>query len=271
MTTVVPFSLLTDFDTQLFQAGKHFKMYEKLGSHQVVVNEQVGTYFAVWAPNAKQVSVIGNFNSWDKQAHPLAPRWDSSGIWEGFIPHITKGELYKYCITTFYGEQLEKGDPFAHFWEVPPKTSSITWDLAYQWQDEEWLKKRQALAGKAQAYSVYEVHLGSWKKVAADKSLSYLELIKELVTYVQEMGFTHVEFMPVMEHPYFPSWGYQITGYFAPSSRFGSPQEFMQLVDAFHQAGVGVILDWVPSHFPEDAHGLGKFDGTALYEHAILD
>jgi len=268
MTTVVPYSLLTDFDTQLFQAGKHFKIYEKLGSHQVVVDDQAGTYFAVWAPNAKQISVIGNFNFWNKQSHPLSPRWDSSGIWEGFIPTIGKGELYKYCITTFYGQQLEKGDPFANFWEVPPNTSSITWDLEYQWKDEEWLKQSQALAGKPQAYSVYEVHLGSWKKVAADKSLSYLELIEELVRYVQEMGFTHVEFMPVMEHPYFPSWGYQITGYFAPSSRFGSPQEFMQLVDAFHQAGVGVLLDWVPSHFPEDDHGLGKFDGTALYEHA---
>jgi len=268
MTTVVPYSLLTDFDTQLFQAGKHFKIYKKLGSHQIVVNEQAGTYFAVWAPNAKQVSVIGNFNFWDKHTHPLFPRWDSSGIWEGFIPHLGKGELYKYCISTFYGQQLEKGDPFANFWEVPPNTSSITWDLDYQWKDSEWLKKRRALTGKPQAYSVYEVHLGSWKKVAADKSLSYLELIQELVTYVQEMGFTHVEFMPVMEHPYFPSWGYQITGYFAPSSRFGTPQEFMQLVDAFHQAGVGIILDWVPSHFPEDAHGLGKFDGTALYEHA---
>jgi len=228
---VKPHSLLTDFDIHLFSSGKHFKLYEKLGSHQIEVDGQKGTQFAVWAPNAKQVAVMGNFNHWDKQSHPLYPRWDSSGIWEGFIPNLGVGELYKYAINTYYGDQLEKGDPFASFWEIPPRTSSITWNLAYEWQDKDWLNQRKATAG-------------------------------------QKMGFTHVEFMPVMEHPYFPSWGYQITGYFAPTSRFGNPQEFMQLVDAFHQAGIGVILDWVPSHFPEDAHGLGKFDGTALYEHA---
>ena len=267
MSTVIAHSLLTDYDTQLFRAGKHFKLYEKLGNHSITVDGKSGTHFAVWAPNAKAVSVIGNFNHWDKQAHQLAPRWDSSGIWEGFIPGVSSGELYKYCVTTFYGEQLEKGDPFAHFWEVPPNTSTITWDLDYEWQDAAWLKKRKETANQAQPYSVYEVHLGSWKKVAADKSLSYQELATQLVQYVQEMGYTHVEFMPVMEHPYFPSWGYQITGYFATSSRFGTPQDFMYLVDAFHQAGVGVILDWVPSHFPEDTHGLAKFDGTCLYEH----
>ena len=181
---------------------------------------------------------------------------------------VGKGELYKYCIETQNGQLLEKGDPFACFWEIPPQTSSITWQLEYDWQDQEWLAKRKALTGKAQPYSVYEVHIGSWKKLAADKSLSYQELANELVAYVKKMGFTHVEFMPVMEHPYFPSWGYQITGYFAPTSRFGTPQDFMALVDAFHQAGIGVLLDWVPSHFPEDAHGLGLFDGTHLYEHA---
>ena len=268
MTHVKPHSILTDFDIHLFSSGKHYKLYEKMGSHLVEVEGQWGTQFTVWAPNAKQVNVIGNFNYWDKQSHPLSPRWDSSGIWEGFIPNLTKGELYKYTITTFYGEQLEKGDPFAPFWEVPPKTSSITWDLAYDWKDADWMTRRQAKAGQAQPYSLYEVHIGSWKKLAADKSLSYAEMADEMVGYIKNMGFTHVEFMPVMEHPYFPSWGYQITGYFAPTSRFGTPQEFMQLVDAFHQAGIGVILDWVPSHFPEDAHGLGKFDGTALYEHA---
>ncbi len=267
MSVVIPHSLLTDFDIQLFRAGKHFKLYEKLGNHQMTLDNQIGTHFAVWAPNAKQVAVIGNFNSWDKYTHQLSPRWDSSGIWEGFIPGVLKGELYKYALTTYYGEELEKGDPFANFWEVPPNTSSITWDLDYQWKDAAWLQSRKEKAGQAQPYAVYEVHMGSWKKVAADKSLSYTELADELVSYVQEMGFTHIEFMPVMEHPYFPSWGYQITGYFAPTSRFGTPQEFMQLIDAFHQAGIGVILDWVPSHFPEDKHGLGKFDGTALYEH----
>ena len=268
MTHVKPHSILSDFDIHLFSSGKHYKLYEKMGSQLVEVEGQWGTQFTVWAPNAKQVNVIGNFNYWDKQSHPLSPRWDSSGIWEGFIPNLPKGKLYKYCITTFYGEQLEKGDPFAPFWEVPPKTSSITWDMDYDWNDADWLTQRQVKAGQAQPYSLYEVHIGSWKKLAADKSLSYTEMAVEMVDYIKNMGFTHVEFMPVMEHPYFPSWGYQITGYFAPTSRFGTPQEFMQLVDAFHQAGIGVILDWVPSHFPEDAHGLGKFDGTALYEHA---
>ena len=267
MSVVIPHSLLTDFDIQLFRAGKHFKLYEKFGNHTITVDNQVGTYFAVWAPSAKQVSVIGNFNNWNKSAHQLSPRWDSSGIWEGFLPGVLKGELYKYALTTYYGEELEKGDPFANFWEVPPNTSSITWNLDYKWNDAAWLQSRKEKTGQAQPYSVYEVHMGSWKKVAADKSLSYTELADELVTYVKEMGFTHIEFMPVMEHPYFPSWGYQITGYFAPTSRFGTPQEFMQLIDAFHQAGIGVILDWVPSHFPEDKHGLGKFDGSALYEH----
>ncbi len=265
--SVLSHSLLSDFDIQLFRAGKHYKLYEKFGNHSISVDNQVGTYFAVWAPNAKQVSVIGNFNGWDKYSHQLYPRWDSSGIWEGFLPNVLKGELYKYCLTTYYGEELEKGDPFANFWEVPPNTSSITWNLDYDWKDAAWLQTRKEKTGQSQPYAVYEVHMGSWKKVAADKSLSYTELADELVTYVKEMGFTHIEFMPVMEHPYFPSWGYQITGYFAPTSRFGTPQEFMQLVDAFHQAGIGVILDWVPSHFPEDKHGLGKFDGTALYEH----
>jgi len=237
MSKVINHSLLTDFDINLFKSGKHYKLYEKLGSHVIEVAGQWGTYFAVWAPSAKSVSVIGNFNYWNKQTHYLSARWDGSGIWEGFIPFVGKGELYKYCIATQNGQLLEKGDPFSLFWEVPPNTSSITWELDYEWKDSKWLDNRKTLAGKAQPYSVYEVHIGSWKKVAA------------------------------MEHPYFPSWGYQITGYFAPTSRFGTPQDFMALVDAFHQAGVGVILDWVPSHFPEDAHGLGKFDGSCLYEH----
>lgn len=267
MSKVINHSLLTDFDIGLFKSGKHYKLYEKLGSHVIEVDGQWGTYFAVWAPNANSVSVIGNFNYWNKQTHYLSARWDHSGIWEGFIPFVGKGELYKYCIETPNGQLLEKGDPFATFWEIPPNTSSITWQLDYEWKDEKWLDKRKTLTGQPQPYSVYEVHIGSWKKLAADKSLSYQEMAMEMVEYVQKMGFTHVEFMPVMEHPYFPSWGYQITGYFAPTSRFGTPQDFMALVDAFHQAGVGVILDWVPSHFPEDQHGLGKFDGSCLYEH----
>jgi len=267
MSKVINHSLLSDFDIGLFKSGKHYKLYEKLGSHIIEVDGQWGTQFAVWAPSAKSVAVIGNFNHWNKQSHYLSARWDSSGIWEGFIPLVGKGELYKYCIEAQDGQLLEKGDPFALFWEVPPNTSSITWQLEYDWKDKEWLANRKTLAGQPQPYSVYEVHIGSWKKLTADKSLSYQEMAVEMVSYVQKMGFTHVEFMPVMEHPYFPSWGYQITGYFAPTSRFGTPQDFMELVDAFHQAGVGVILDWVPSHFPEDAHGLGKFDGSCLYEH----
>lgn len=268
MSKVIHHSLLTDFDIGLFKSGKHYKLYEKLGSHIIEVDGQWGTQFSVWAPNAKSVSVIGDFNYWNKKQHFLSPRWDSSGIWEGFIPFVGKGQLYKYCIETEQGQLLEKGDPFALYWEVPPRTSSITWDLDYEWNDSVWLARRQAKAGQPQPYSVYEVHIGSWKKYAFDKSLSYQGMAEELVAYVQKMGFTHVEFMPVMEHPFFPSWGYQITGYFAPSSRFGKPQDFMKLVDAFHQAGIGVILDWVPSHFPEDGHGLAKFDGTALYEHS---
>lgn len=268
MSEVINHSLLSDFDIHLFRGGKHYKLYEKLGAHVIEVDGQWGTLFAVWAPNAEAVSVIGNFNGWNKESHQLYSRWDSSGIWEGFIPKVGKGELYKYAIKTRSGEYLEKGDPFSLFWEVAPKTSSITWELDYEWNDQEWMEQRKAKANQAQPYSVYEVHIGSWKKKAAEESLSYREMGDLLVSYVKEMGFTHVEFMPVMEHPYYPSWGYQITGYFAPTSRFGTPQDFMYLMDQFHQAGIGVILDWVPSHFPEDGHGLANFDGTHLYEHS---
>jgi 1,4-alpha-glucan branching enzyme len=264
------FSLLTDFDIHLFRSGKHFKLYEKLGAHPATFKNQSGVYFAVWAPNAKTISVIGNFNQWQSGQHNLNPRWDESGIWEGFFPGIEKGEAYKYAIHSNTGEYLEKADPFALYAEIPPRTASIVWESKYHWKDTSWLEKRKSLVGKAQPYSVYEVHLGSWKRKPEDgnRSLSYKELIDELVPYVKNAGFTHVEFLPVMEHPFFGSWGYQLTGYFAPTSRFGSPQEFMGLVDAFHHANVGVILDWVPSHFPGDAHGLFKFDGTHLYEHA---
>ena len=264
------FSLLTDFDIHLFKSGKHFKLYEKLGAHPTRFKDQSGTYFAVWAPNATAISIIGNFNHWQNGHHNLNPRWDESGIWEGFFPGIKKGEAYKYAIQSNTGEYLEKADPFALYAEIAPRTASIVWEHEYSWKDQPWLEKRKGLEGIPQPYSVYEVHLGSWKRKPEDgnRSLSYKELIDELVTYVKNAGFTHVEFLPVMEHPFFGSWGYQVTGYFAPTSRFGSPEEFMALVDAFHHAGVGVILDWVPSHFPGDAHGLFKFDGTHLYEHA---
>ncbi len=269
MANVITHSLLTDYDTNLFKAGKYFKAYEKLGSHIIEVDGQWGTYFAVWAPNAEKVGVMGNFNKWNRTSHPLNARWDQSGIWEGFVPGIGKGELYKYAVLAKDGRALEKGDPFALFWEIPPNTASIVWDFDYDWQDDQWLKKRQDLNGLDKPFAVYECHIGSWKKRAGGaESLSYREMAEEMVAYVKEMGFTHIEFMPVMEHPYFPSWGYQITGYFAPTSRFGLPEDFMYLVDRFHQEGIGVILDWVPSHFPNDAHGLADFDGTHLYDHA---
>ena len=267
-TNTQPFSLLTELDIHLFREGKHFRLYDKLGSHVVEHNGVAGTYFAVWAPNGQNVSVIGNFNGWNRQAHSLNGRPDGSGIWEGFIPGIGHGEVYKYAITAPSGRQLEKGDPFARRWENPPRTASVVWTLDYKWKDKKWMAARKKKAGKPQPYSVYEVHPGSWKKYAIDRSLSYLEMADQLVAYVKEMNYTHVEFMPVMEHPYGPSWGYQLTGYFAPSARFGTPEEYMQMVDAFHEAGIGVILDWVPSHFPEDAHGLADFDGTHLYDHA---
>ncbi len=264
------FSLLTDFDVHLFKSGKHFKLYEKLGAHLSTHNGEEGTYFAVWAPNAKAISVIGNFNHWQDGQHKLNPRWDESGIWEGFFPGLAQGEVYKYAIHSNTGEYLEKADPFAFYAEVPPKTASIVWKPTYSWKDSVWLSDRKKSAGKPKPYSVYEVHLGSWRRKMeeSNRSLSYAEMAKELVAYVKDVGFTHVEFLPIMEHPFFGSWGYQLTGYFAPSSRFGEPEEFMHLVDAFHQEDIGVILDWVPSHFPGDAHGLYKFDGTHLYEHA---
>jgi len=263
------FSLLSDFDIHLFKAGKHFKLYGKLGAHCVEHNGTAGTYFAVWAPNARSVSVIGYFNHWQSNHHNLAPRWDESGIWEGFFPGIGHGEAYKYCIHSNTGEVLEKADPFAAYAELPPRTASIVWNAKYDWKDQKWLEQRRSTIGKQKPYSVYEVHMGSWKrKVEEDRSLTYPEMADEMVNYVKDMGFTHVEFLPVMEHPFYGSWGYQLTGYFAPTSRYGSPEDFMYLVDKFHEAGIGVILDWVPSHFPGDAHGLYRFDGTHLYEHA---
>ncbi|MEM1257859.1 MAG: 1,4-alpha-glucan branching protein GlgB [Bacteroidota bacterium] len=268
MENVIPHSLFTEFDVNLFKSGKHFRLYEKLGSHLVELNGEKGTYFAVWAPTAKSVSVIGDFNYWVEGSHELFVRWDESGIWEGFIPGIEKGAKYKYKIHSHNNDiKTEKADPFARYCEQPPKTASMVWDAQYQWNDKKWMDTREKHNNLDKPYSVYEVHLGSWKKKNGWESLSYVEASSELVGYVKKMGFTHVEFMPIMEYPFDPSWGYQLTGYFAPTSRFGKPEDFKLLVDKFHQAGIGVLLDWVPSHFPEDAHGLGFFDGSHLYEH----
>jgi len=268
MSKVIPHSLFTDFDIDLFKAGKHFRLYEKLGAHLVEVDGVKGVYFAVWAPTAHSVSIVGDFNYWTQGEHFLNVRWDSSGIWEGFIPDISKGALYKYKIqSNINGVITEKADPFARYCEKPPHTASVVWDLDYNWKDDNWMQNRQDFNALDKPYSVYEVHLGSWKRADHNRFLTYLELADDLVKYVKETGFTHVEFMPIMEYPYDPSWGYQLTGYFAPTSRFGKPQDFMVLVDKLHQEGIGVILDWVPSHFPDDAHGLGFFDGSHLYEH----
>ncbi len=266
---VTSYSLFSEFDIHLFKAGKHYRLYEKMGSHLVTINGVSGTYFAVWAPSAKSVSVIGDFNYWAEGEHLLNVRWDQSGIWEGFIPDIKKGDIYKYKILSNHNDiQTEKADPYAKRCEHPPKTASVVWEDQYQWTDTNWLQNRKNHNAIDAPFSVYEVHLGSWKKhIEENRSLSYTELADELVSYVKKMKFTHVELMPVMEYPYDPSWGYQLTGYFAPTSRFGYPDEFKLLVDKFHANNIGVILDWVPSHFPEDAHGLGLFDGTSLYEH----
>nr|WP_315163807.1 1,4-alpha-glucan branching protein GlgB [uncultured Flavobacterium sp.] len=269
MNKVQSHSLFTDFDIDLFKAGKHFRLYEKLGAHLIEVDGVKGVYFAVWAPSARSVSVVGDFNYWIQGEHPLRVRWDSSGIWEGFIPGIEKGTTYKYKIQSNNGGIVtEKADPFAFYCEKPPHTASVIWDLDHKWKDKKWMDTRKDHNSLDKPYSVYEVHLGSWKRHGTEnRFLTYLEFAEDLVSYVKETGFTHVEFMPVMEYPYDPSWGYQLVGYFAPTSRFGKPQDFMVLVDKLHQAGIGVILDWVPSHFPDDAHGLGFFDGSNLFEH----
>jgi 1,4-alpha-glucan branching enzyme len=267
------YSLLTDEDITNFQNGTHYRLYEKFGSHSRKVNDVWGMYFAVWAPNATSVSVKGNFNDWQNTGYELLPRWDKSGVWEGFIPGFNLGEVYKYHIIGFAGVETDKGDPFANFWEQRPRTASITWDMYYEWKDAEWMEKRKSHNALDKPWSVYEVHLASWirpDRNDEEQYHTYKFISDKLVPYVKEMGFTHVEFMPVMEHPFDGSWGYQGTGFFAPTSRFGSPQDFMQMTEAFHQAGIGVILDWVPSHFPYDAHGLFMFDGTHTYEYADM-
>lgn len=273
LNNVEPASLFTGFDIELFKVGKHYRLYEKLGSHEMELQGVQGVYFAVWAPDAAYVAVMGDFNQWNPDSHTLLPRWDNSGIWEGFVAGLQKGALYKYSIRGNDGHHYEKGDPYANFWEVRPRSASIVWNLDYKWKDGRWMKGRKKNNSLQSPFSVYEMHLGSWRRPDPDNHeifYSYPEITEKLVPYVKDMGFTHVELMPVMEHPYDGSWGYQGTGYYAPTSRFGTPQEFMEMVDAFHRSGIGVILDWVPSHFPYDAHGLFKFDGSHVYEYADM-
>jgi 1,4-alpha-glucan branching enzyme len=263
-------SPLGDVDIYLFNEGSHVRLHEKLGAHLGVVDGASGAHFAVWAPNAEQVSVIGDFNSWEKDRHPLAPR-GVSGIWEGFVPDVGQGDTYKFHIRSRHdGYQVDKADPFAIHSETPPLTGSKIWDLSYEWQDQEWMAEREQRQALDQPMSIYELHLGSWQRIPeeSDRPLNYSEMADPLIAHVQELGFTHVEFMPLTEHPFGGSWGYQTTGYFAPTSRFGTPQDLKGLIDRLHQAGIGVILDWVPSHFPSDEHGLAYFDGTHLFEHA---
>ena len=268
MSKVQAFSLFTDFDINLFKAGKHYRLYEKFGAHEVKFDGEKGVYFSVWAPSAKSVSVVGDFNYWNDSEHQLNVRWDSSGIWEGFIPNLKQGTLYKFKIAAHNGVTTEKADPYSFYCETPPKTASVVYDAnTYKWKDSDWMSYRQDKNGLDKPYSVYEVHLGSWMRKEENKFLTYTDLANSLVSYIKEMGYTHIELMPTMEYPYDPSWGYQLTGYFAPTSRFGKPEEFKYLIDTFHQNDIGVILDWVPSHFPSDAHGLGYFDGSHLYEH----
>ncbi|SFI73221.1 1,4-alpha-glucan branching enzyme [Kaistella treverensis] len=269
MENVLPYSLFTDDDIYLFREGTHYRLYEKFGSHSVNVDGVEGVYFAVWAPFAKEVSVIGDFNEWNSETHRLFPRWDSSGIWEGFIKGLNWGDTYKYGIRTKDDILLEKGDPFALSWEQNVQASSLISTTYFDWTDKNWLKNRAEKNSLEAPISVYEMHLASWMRGTddPDRFFSYREIAERLVPYIKKMGFTHVEFMPVMEYPYDPSWGYQVTGFFAATSRFGSPQDLMFLINELHRNDIGVFLDWVPSHFPGDANGLHFFDGTFLYEH----
>jgi len=259
------YSPITDYDVYLFKEGTHTRLYRKLGAHLI----EGGCHFAVWAPHAREVYVFGDFNGWDKFSHPMKKRPDPSGIWELFVPGVWKGCKYKYFVVGADGVGREKSDPFAFFCEQPPGNASIVWDLSYNWQDDKWMRERGRYIDYHAPVSIYEVHLGSWRRVPEDqnRSLHYRELAHWLGEYVKEMGFSHVEFLPIMEHPFYGSWGYQITNYFAPTSRYGTPQDLMYLIDSLHQRGIGVILDWVPSHFPTDEHGLAFFDGTHLYEY----
>ena len=269
MKKVSPHTLFTEHDIYLFREGKHFKLYDKFGSHSLELDGVKGVYFSVWAPFAKEVSVIGDFNNWHSEAHKLLPRWDSSGIWEGFIPDLEWGTIYKYGIRTDTGVLLEKGDPFALSWEQNVQASSVISTTYFEWSDNDWMAERWKSNTLDAPLSVYEMHLGSWMRGTDDpeRFFNYREIAERIVPYLKEMEFTHVEFMPVMEFPYDPSWGYQITGFFAATSRFGSPQDLMYLINELHKNKIGVLLDWVPSHFPGDANGLHFFDGTFLYEH----
>lgn len=261
-------SLFSDQDIHLFKEGRHYRLYRHFGAHPMELNGVKGTYFSVYAPAASRVEVIGDFNHWNGFDHVLNVRWDSSGIWEGFIPHVGPGNLYKYRIhNADIGQDFEKADPYGRAAEHAPRTASVVSASGHLWSDEKWMKVRKDHNSLAAPMSVYEVHLASWQRKENGDPQGYWELADTLVPYVKEAGFTHVEFMPVMEYPFEPSWGYQITGYYAASSRFGNPDGLKYLIEAFHSEGIGVILDWVPSHFPSDAHGLGNFDGTAVYEH----
>ena len=263
--------LLSEFDIFLFKQGNHHRLYRKLGAHPLVMDGESGTWFSVWAPNARLVTVIGDGNGWDNAADPLAKREDGSGIWEGFIPGVHTGMRYKYHIVSRYHDYtVDKGDPFAFSCEVPPATASVLADPDFAWRDRAWMERRRETGDLLAPISIYELHLGSWRKIPGGgvQSPSYRELAPMLSGYLTDMGFTHVEFLPVMEHPFYGSWGYQTAGYFAPTSRYGDPADFMYLIDHLHRQGMGVILDWVPSHFPADRHGLGFFDGSHLFEHA---
>ena len=261
------YSLFSEMDIYLFKEGRHFNIFDKLGAHIIKYNDKNGVYFALWAPNAKKVSVIGDFNNWNIDAHDLSIRWDSSGIWEGFIPNLNKSEIYKYHIVSkIDNHSVYKTDPVAFFYEEAPKTASIVWDLNFNWKDQKFLKKQKDKNNHNSPISIYELHLGCWKS-KNNSRMNYRELAHELVDHIKDMEFTHVELLPIMEHPFYGSWGYQSLGYFAPTSRYGSPQDFMYFVDYLHQHDIGVILDWVAAHFPNDEHGLALFDGSALYEH----
>lgn len=262
-------SLLTEDDLHLFNEGSHFRLYEKLGAHPTKHRDNEGTYFAVWAPDAEQVFVMGGFNDWSKERHPLRSR-GRSGIWEGFVQGVGNGDTYKFHVQSRYNNyRVDKADPFAFYSEIPPKTASRVWNPDYTWHDDEWMARRETTNGSGAPMAVYEVHFGSWMRVPeeGDRSMTYRETAPRLAEYLRETGFTHVELLPIMEHPFYGSWGYQTLGYFSPTSRYGTPEDFMFLIDTLHQQGIGVILDWVPSHFPGDEHGLGYFDGTHLYEH----
>jgi 1,4-alpha-glucan branching enzyme len=262
-------SLLTDDDVYLFKQGTHFRLYEKLGSHTVRAQEEDGVLFAVWAPNAARLSVVGDFNDWQPGTHPLRERIDGTGIWEGFIPGLEQGALYKYRVESRHGSyRANKGDPFARRWELPSGTASVVWRPEHDWQDHEWMAGRGRHNALDAPWSIYELHLGSWRRGEGNRFLSYRELAGPLAEYVGHMGYTHVELMPVTEHPFYGSWGYQTIGYFAPTARYGLPEDLMYLIDHLHRNGIGVLLDVVPSHFPNDEHGLVYFDGTSLYEHA---